>query len=78
MSIKSWFPLVAARRAGHNFTIVQLTFRFQIPGLVVSGSTYWNVAFGREKGKVTSDEEGMKTAWTFGKDLAFVVKKLRC
>jgi multimeric flavodoxin WrbA len=71
-------PLVVARRAGHNFTIAQLTFWFQILGLVVPGSTYWNVAFGREKGEVLRDEEGMKTAWTFGKNMAFVVKKLRC
>jgi multimeric flavodoxin WrbA len=59
-------PLVIARRAGHNFTMAQLTMWFQILGLVVPGSTYWNVAFGREKGEVTNDEEGMKTAWTFG------------
>jgi multimeric flavodoxin WrbA len=70
-------PLVVARRAGHNFTIAQLTFWFQILGLVVPGSTYWNVAFGREKGEVSNDEEGMKTAWTFGKNMAFVVKKLQ-
>jgi len=35
-----------------------------------------NVAFGREKGEVSRDEVGMKTAWTFGKNMAFVVKKL--
>jgi multimeric flavodoxin WrbA len=70
-------PLVIARRAGHNFTMAQLTMWFQILGLVVPGSTYWNVAFGREKGEVTNDEEGMKTAWTFGKNVAHVVKKLK-
>ena len=69
-------PLVVARRAGHNFTVAQLTFWFQILGMVVPGSSYWNVAFGREKGEVSRDEEGMKTAWTFGKNMAFVVKKL--
>ena len=70
-------PLVVARRAGHNFTIAQLTLWFQILGFVVPGSSYWNVAFGRKKGEVTGDDEGMKTAWTFGKNMAFVVKKLR-
>ena len=45
-------PLVVARRAGHNFTMAQLTFWFQILGMVVPGSTYWNIAFGREKGEV--------------------------
>ncbi len=69
-------PLVVARRAGHNFTIAQLTFWFQILGMVVPGSSYWNIAFGRDKGEVSSDEEGMRTAWNFGKNVAWVVKRL--
>lgn len=69
-------PLVVARRAGHNFTFAQLTLWFQILGLVIPGSTYWNVAFGRDKGDVSGDEEGMKTTWNFGKNVARVVKKL--
>ena len=70
-------PLVVARRAGHNFALAQLTFWFQILGLVVPGSTYWNIAFGREKGEVLNDEEGMKTAWNFGKNVAWAVKRLK-
>lgn len=69
--------LVVARRAGHNFTLAELTFWFQILGMVVPGSTYWNIAFGREKGQVSADEEGMQTAWNFGKNVAGVVQKLR-
>jgi multimeric flavodoxin WrbA len=68
-------PLVVARRAGHNFTIAQLDFWFHILGITVPGSTYWNIAFGREKGEVTKDEEGLRTAWNFGKNLAFTLKK---
>jgi len=70
-------PLVVARRAGHNFALAQLTFWFQILGMVVPGSTYWNVALGREKGEVQNDEEGMKTAWNFGRNVAWAVKKLK-
>jgi multimeric flavodoxin WrbA len=70
-------PLVVARRAGHNFAFAQLTLWYQILGLIVPGSTYWNVAFGREKGEVKNDEEGMNTAWNFGKNIAHVVKKLK-
>jgi multimeric flavodoxin WrbA len=68
--------LVVARRAGQNFTLAQLTFWFQILGFFVPGSTYWNVAVGREKGEVVQDEEGLKTAWTFAKNMAFLIKKL--
>jgi multimeric flavodoxin WrbA len=70
-------PLVVARRAGHNFTIAQLTLWYQILGLIVPGSSYWNIAFGRAPGEVTKDEEGMKTTWNFGKNVAFVIKKIK-
>ena len=69
--------LVVARRAGHNFTLAQLTYWFQILGMVVPGSTYWNMAFGREKGEVSNDEEGLRTAWNFGKNVAWAVNKLK-
>ncbi len=68
-------PIVVARRAGHNFTLAQLTFWFQIQGMVVPGSSYWNIAFGRAKGEVVNDEEGMSTIWNFGKNLARVIRK---
>jgi len=70
-------PLVVARRAGKNFTLAQLTYWFHIMGCFVPGSTYWNVAIGWEKGEVEKDEEGMRTAWNFGKNIAFLVKKLK-
>ena len=69
-------PLVVARRAGKNFTFAQLTLWFQILGFFIPGSSYWNVAIGREKGEVMSDEEGLNTAWNFGKNMAFIMKKL--
>jgi multimeric flavodoxin WrbA len=69
-------PLVVARRSGRTFTVAQLTFWFQILGFFIPGSTYWNVAIGREKGEVRQDEEGLETAWNFGKNMAFLIKKL--
>ncbi len=70
-------PLVVARRAGQNFTFAELLFWFHINGIVNPGSTYWNIAFGREQGSVAQDEEGMQTTWNFGKNCAKVAKKLR-
>jgi multimeric flavodoxin WrbA len=69
-------PLVVARRSGKTFTLAQLTLWFQILGFFIPGSTYWNVAIGREKGEVKQDEEGLETAWNFGKNMAFLLKKL--
>jgi len=70
-------PLVVARRAGQNFTLAQIMYWFHIMEFFMPGSTYWNIAFGREKGEVESDEEGLATAWKFGKNIAFLVKKLK-
>ncbi|MFO7995911.1 MAG: flavodoxin family protein [Dehalococcoidia bacterium] len=70
-------PLAVARRAGKNFTIAQLTYWFQVLGFFIPGSSYWNVAIGREKGEVEHDEEGLTTAWNFGKNVAFLIKKVR-
>ena len=70
-------PLVVARRAGKNFTFMELMHWFHIMGIINPGSTYWNVAFGREKGEVKQDVEGLNTVWNFGKNVANLVKKLR-
>lgn len=72
---KAGGPLVVARRAGKTFTFAQLTLWFQILGFFIPGSTYWNVAVGRERGTVESDEEGLRTAWNFGKNLALLVER---
>ncbi|MFH1651166.1 MAG: flavodoxin family protein [Chloroflexota bacterium] len=70
-------PLVVARRAGKTFTFAEIMYWFHILGFFMPGSSYWNVAVGREKGEVRKDTEGMETAWNFGKNVAFLVKKLQ-
>lgn len=70
-------PLVVARRAGKNFTFVELLHWFHIMGIINPGSTYWNVAIGWEKGEVKKDKEGLRTAWNFGKNVASLVKQLQ-
>ena len=70
-------PITVARRAGQNFTFMEIMHWFHINQIVNPGSIYWNVAFGREKGEVEKDEEGMKIVWEFGKNVARVAKKLR-
>ena len=63
-------PVVVARRAGQNFTYAQLLFFFTINDMTVPGSTYWNIAFGRQKGDVRDDEEGLQTITHFADNLA--------
>lgn len=40
------------------------------------GSTYWNVAFGREKGEVRNDAEGMDTVKHLARNVAWLMKRL--
>lgn len=70
-------PVVVARRAGQNFTYAQLLFFFMINEMIVPGSTYWNIAFGRNKGEVMDDEEGIETVRTFAKNIADLLFKLK-
>ncbi len=70
-------PMVVARRAGQNFTFAQLMYFFFITGMIVPGTTYWTIAFGRGKGEVLKDEEGVKTARNFGKKMAWIAKRLK-
>ncbi len=70
-------PIVVARRAGHNFTLAQLMFFFLISGMIVPGSTYWNIAFGRQKGEVLKDEEGVNTIKHFAQKIAWLAKKIK-
>ena len=68
--------IVVARRAGQNFTFAQLNYFFLISEMIVPGSTYWNVAFGREKGEVRNDAEGMETVKTLARNMAWLMKRL--
>ena len=41
------------------------------------GSTYWNMAYGRDVGDVLNDAEGMANMRNLGQNMAFVLKKIR-
>jgi len=66
------------RRAGHNFTLMQLLQFFNLFGMIIAGSAcYWNIAFGREKGDVRGNEEGMRTIKDFAENMAWILKKIK-
>jgi len=70
-------PITVARRAGQNFALAQLLFFFLHQGMIVPGSTYWNIAFGREPGEVENDAEGMRTIRNFAANVAWTLTKTR-
>ena len=52
------------------------TIRCLLSEMIVPGSTYWNVAFGREKGEVRNDAEGMATVKNLAQNMAWLMKRL--
>jgi multimeric flavodoxin WrbA len=69
-------PVAVARRIGQNFTVAQLLMWFMINGLIVPGSTYWNIAFGRDRGEVLGDEEGVCTIRNFAENIAWLLERI--
>jgi len=45
---------------------------FLISGMVVPGSTYWNLGFGLEKGEVDKDEEAARNMKDLGESIAWL------
>jgi multimeric flavodoxin WrbA len=68
--------IVAVRRAGAMPTFGTMNNFFLINQMIVPGSTYWNLAFGRNPGEVLEDEEGMQTMKTLGANMAWLLKKI--
>jgi multimeric flavodoxin WrbA len=68
--------VAVARRGGQTFTLQEMLMFFLINDMIVSGSTYWNMAFGRLPGEVWQDKEGIETARHFALNVANLVKKL--
>ncbi|HIJ06130.1 MAG: NADPH-dependent FMN reductase [Methanomicrobiales archaeon 53_19] len=70
-------PIAVARRGGHTATIQELLMFYLINDMIVCGSTYWNIAFGKEKGEVQDDAEGMDTVRRFGENVGFCINQLK-
>jgi multimeric flavodoxin WrbA len=69
--------VVAVRRAGAIPTFDAINHFFLISQMIIPASSYWNIGIGRKKGDVKNDEEGMQTMETLGKNMAWLIKKLK-
>jgi len=69
--------VVAVRRAGAIHAFDSLNHFFLISEMIIPGSSYWNIAIGREKGEVAGDAEGMETMRVLGRNMAWLLKKLK-
>ncbi len=69
--------VVTARRGGAIHTFDTLNHFFLINQMIVVGSSYWNDGLGGPPGAVERDDpEGMETARTLGRNMAWALQRL--
>ncbi len=66
--------VTVARRGGSSASYDCLNKYFGITDMPVAGSTYWNIAYGRNPGEVKEDAEGMQTMRNLAKNMAWMIK----
>jgi multimeric flavodoxin WrbA len=69
--------VVAVRRAGGIHVFNSLNYFFTINEMIIPGSSYWNLAIGRQPGEVNNDTEGVQTMKNLGKNMAWLMKKIK-
>jgi multimeric flavodoxin WrbA len=69
--------VVAVRRAGAVHVFSSLNYFFLIGQMIVPGSSYWNLGYGREPGEVKNDSEGIQTMKILGQNMAWLLKKIQ-
>lgn len=66
---------VAAVRRGGGMTTVDTMNHFMLnKEMIVVGSTYWNMVYGKNIGDVLSDDEGMENMRNLGENMAWLMK----
>lgn len=68
--------VIAVRRGGQIHAFDTINHFFLINQMIVPGSSYWNFAFGLEKGDVDNDAEGINTMHVLGRNMAWLLKKI--
>jgi multimeric flavodoxin WrbA len=69
--------VVAVRRMGAMHAYDTLNHFFLISEMIIPGSSYWNIGIGREIGDVEKDEEAIQTMKILGKNMAWLLKKVK-
>ena len=69
--------VVAVRRSGEIHVFNSINHFFLIGEMIVVGSSYWNNGHGMNPGDVQNDEEGIQTMQNLGRNMAWLLKKLK-
>lgn len=64
--------VVAVRRGGGTHAFDTINHMFLMSGVIVPGSTYWNLGYGLEKGDVAKDDEAARNMKDLGQTIAWL------
>lgn len=70
-------PIAVARRGGQSLTLQEMTMFFPINGMIIAGSSYWNMVIAGPEGTALEDEEGIETVRLFGTNVAKLIHKIK-
>jgi multimeric flavodoxin WrbA len=70
--------VTAVRRSGAISAFDTLTHFLHSKEMFLVGSTYWNMAYGRDIGEVEQDQEGIANMQNLGQNMAWLLKKIHC
>ena len=65
-----------ARRAGTTATIDELNKYFTINQMPIASGRYWNNGFGRGKGDIDGDKEGLQNARIVARNMVFLMRSI--
>ena len=68
--------VVAVRRGGGLTAVDTLNHFFLNKEVIVMGSTYWNMVYGKDVGDVLRDDEGIRNMKNLGENMAELLLKL--
>ncbi len=69
--------VIAVRRGGSVHAFDTINHFFQISQMLVVGSSYWNMGYGRNPGEVNQDEEGLQTMQNLGKNMTWLLQCIK-
>ena len=72
---KTGAAVAAVRRGGGLAAVDTMNHFFLNKEMILAGSTYWNMVYGREPGDVLNDAEGVANMKNLGRNMAWLLKR---
>ena len=76
LNFKVGAAFAVARRGGTTASFDVLNKYFTISGMPICSGDYWNNGFGREKGEILEDKEGLRNARVVAKRMVFLMQAI--